>query len=532
LLEAASREQEPLDTALYPFSRLNTLSPSVQTRLFEVARAALASDGVRRAFAVRALARAGDGGVTELGTLLSNPEFTPGMRADAARELAKLGASGQRALEDAVAKLEITPGPSGDEVLRSANWGALSALLGALHTLTTREARDALAKLADFPLEDADDAVLRRRKLNLRCAAAQLLAGSATLSAKLVACDPDKLGRIGNLATLKVLDRGKLEGARARRYAALAALDDPLVRQAALKMLPSHPEVENSAALLAAALGAQQPGVVATAAQILAAYPDRSGSPQKQPDSTADAERDSSVPVQPAALKPHPDVIRSLTQAYDNAEKTFQIEVRAALIDAAGALELLGLKPRIEHACASDNPTLREHAEKALRLLGNKMQVCDRFDPPQSTPPEAKVPSLQTTTLAFDTEIGELTIVLRNEHAPGAVTRVVELAKTGFYDNIVVHRVVPGFVAQFGDPRGDGFGGADRPPLRCETSPEPFAPFSVGLALAGRDTGSSQLFVTLGRSPHLDGEYPLLGTASEGWERLAEGDVIRKVSIR
>ena len=95
-----------------------------------------------------------------------------------------------------------------------------------------------------------------------------------------------------------------------------------------------------------------------------------------------------------------------------------------------------------------------------------------------------------------------------------------------------MHRVVPGFVAQFGDPSGDGYGGDEQPPLRCETSPIAFGVGSVGIALAGRDTGASQLFVTLGRYPHLDGEYAWLGEAGPGWDRIAAGDRIIHALVR
>jgi cyclophilin family peptidyl-prolyl cis-trans isomerase len=111
------------------------------------------------------------------------------------------------------------------------------------------------------------------------------------------------------------------------------------------------------------------------------------------------------------------------------------------------------------------------------------------------------------------------------------VERVTDLVESGFYDGIVFHRVVPGFVVQFGDPGGDGYGGAGREPLRCETSPASFDARSVGVALAGRDTGSSQLFVTLAAYPHLDGDYPLIGRAGPGWERIAQGDIIHKARL-
>ena len=112
------------------------------------------------------------------------------------------------------------------------------------------------------------------------------------------------------------------------------------------------------------------------------------------------------------------------------------------------------------------------------------------------------------------------------------VTRVLDLARAGYYDGMVVHRVVPAFVAQFGAPHGDGFGGPEgQPALRCETSPLPFTTLTVGVALSGRDTGSSQLFVMQGRAPHLDGGYALIGAAAGPWTSLAEGDVIRKVKV-
>jgi cyclophilin family peptidyl-prolyl cis-trans isomerase len=90
--------------------------------------------------------------------------------------------------------------------------------------------------------------------------------------------------------------------------------------------------------------------------------------------------------------------------------------------------------------------------------------------------------------------------------------------------------VVPGYLAQFGDPGGDGFGGAPQR-LRCETSPATFGAGDVGVAIAGRDTGSSQLFVTLSRRPELDGEYTWIGRAEGNWDRLVEGDRIRGVKV-
>jgi len=110
---------------------------------------------------------------------------------------------------------------------------------------------------------------------------------------------------------------------------------------------------------------------------------------------------------------------------------------------------------------------------------------------------------------------------------------VAELVRAGYYRGMVVHRVVPGFVTQFGAPFGDGFGGPPgRSPLRCETSPVTYEARCVGVALSGRDTGSSQLFVTHGLFPHLDGGYALIGTASGPWAAFVDGNLIRDVTVR
>ncbi len=82
------------------------------------------------------------------------------------------------------------------------------------------------------------------------------------------------------------------------------------------------------------------------------------------------------------------------------------------------------------------------------------------------------------TRVVFETDAAKLTIRFDPVFAPVAVTRFVGLARSGFYTGVTVHRVVPGFVAQFGDPGGDGYGGAGRL-LRCETSPAPFERLST-----------------------------------------------------
>ena len=134
-------------------------------------------------------------------------------------------------------------------------------------------------------------------------------------------------------------------------------------------------------------------------------------------------------------------------------------------------------------------------------------------------------------TLTFVTDAGRLGLTLDPGFAPLATARIVELARKGFYDGMPILRVSPGYIVQLGDSAGDGSGGAGGPPLPSEGAPAEFGALSVGLALGGRDTGSSQLFVTLAEEPPLFGDYPLLGSADPDWATVAEGDRILRVEL-
>lgn len=507
LLDAASRADAPVASALQAFTRLPQLDATVRARLLAVARAALGGTGVRRAIAVRALGAAGSAAADELARVARSPSFTPAERADALRGLGRLGPEGQTALGDALA-------PLADEVLAreggvlTATYGVLSVALGALET--PERAGPALSRIAGTPLEDSGAS--RRRQVALRCAAAAVLAGRGSESPVLARCDPDPAGRAGRLALLRVLAHGPLRGQRLRLFQALAKSEDAVVRERALELIATHPELERPAELAAEALGRKTAGDVATAARLIADHPGRFA--------TGDAAGD----VAPAVAK-------ALGAALATFAHSPSIEVRSALDDAAGAVALLSAMTGLEADCRSDNPTLRSHAEKALQKLGNQGQRCVSFEPSQTPPRELAHVADAPTHVTLETDGGTVTLELWPDLAPVAATRLVELARDGFFTGVTVHRVVPGFVVQLGDRDGDGYGGVERPPLRCETAPAPFEVGSVGIALSGRDTGSSQFFVTLAREPHLDGDYALIGRAGPGWENLAEGDIVRRVTV-
>ncbi len=128
---------------------------------------------------------------------------------------------------------------------------------------------------------------------------------------------------------------------------------------------------------------------------------------------------------------------------------------------------------------------------------------------------------------------GSFTIQLLPEEAPLTVDNFIKLANRNYFRGITVHRVVPNFVIQDGDPRGDGNGGPGYQ-IRCEINLSPYGRGAVGMALSGKDTGGSQWFVTHAPQPHLDGGYTVFGNVISGMDvvdSIVRGDVIQSIVI-
>lgn len=131
------------------------------------------------------------------------------------------------------------------------------------------------------------------------------------------------------------------------------------------------------------------------------------------------------------------------------------------------------------------------------------------------------------------TDKGAVTLELLPDDAPLTVDNFVQLARRNYFNGVLFHRVVPNFVVQGGDPRGDGNGGPGYQ-IRCEINTVSYARGAVGMALSGKDTGGSQWFVTHSPQPHLDGGYTVFGRVVEGMDvvdRIVRGDRIRSVTI-
>jgi len=123
-------------------------------------------------------------------------------------------------------------------------------------------------------------------------------------------------------------------------------------------------------------------------------------------------------------------------------------------------------------------------------------------------------------TLVLETTQGRVVIELRPDLAPNHVARVKELAQQGFYDGVVFHRVIDGFMAQTGDPTGTGRGGSGKN-LKAEFSKAPHERGTVSMARANHpDSADSQFFICFDDAHFLDGKYTVWGRVGEGMENI------------
>ncbi|OLZ10579.1 peptidylprolyl isomerase [Sulfobacillus thermosulfidooxidans] len=136
----------------------------------------------------------------------------------------------------------------------------------------------------------------------------------------------------------------------------------------------------------------------------------------------------------------------------------------------------------------------------------------------------------------IETDKGTMVLELYPNEAPGTVANFAKLARSGFYDGLTFHRVIPNFVIQGGDPNGDGTGGPGYT-IKCETEGNPHKHLRGSLSMAhrGRDTGGSQFFICHSPQPHLDGVHTVFGRVIEGFDVLdsiRQGDHMTRVTIQ
>ena len=222
--------------------------------------------------------------------------------------------------------------------------------------------------------------------------------------------------------------------------------------------------------------------------------------------------------------------------------KNVKIDVRRALVDAASTFLKLNPQDSVakeillngaidpEYAVRRDaaaiyKSVLGEERDEIIRHPRTRISegmLEDSFEQYQSNP-----------HATIFTNRGQIEVELYIKEAPLTVLNFMQLAKDGFYDGLRFHRVVPNFVAQGGDPRGDGWGGPNYF-IRCEYSDLPYKRGTLGIATSGKDTGGSQFFITLSPQPHLEARYTIFGQVTAGMpiaDEIVIGDIIEKIEI-
>ena len=148
----------------------------------------------------------------------------------------------------------------------------------------------------------------------------------------------------------------------------------------------------------------------------------------------------------------------------------------------------------------------------------------------------AAQPSDPENTLIMQLKGGTVTIRLRPDLAPQHAERLKVLTRKGFYDGLVFHRVIPGFMAQTGDPTGTGAGGSDLPDLRAEFSSASFKRGVIGMARSSDpDSANSQFFITYADAPWLNGGYTVVGEVVDGMDavdKIKQGDPARDGTVK
>ena len=288
----------------------------------------------------------------------------------------------------------------------------------------------------------------------------------------------------------------------------LAADPDPFVRGKVLDGLKTPEAVRAARSIVDGALSDGDPGVRASALDALARLEDPSLWPVFR-DAVVRSAGDTApdVPIEAlaaASSRPtDPGARQVAEEAYRHPSTLVSRLARRALVETF-------------HADPSAFP-LREYLTR--RTLSDYAAIAAR--------------SARPWTARIETEKGVFRIRLAGEEAPMTVDNFLALAERKYFDGARIHRVVPGFVVQDGDPTGTGNGGPGYE-IRDELVPTTYRTGTVGMALSGPDTGGSQWFATQSPQPHLDGIYTVFGQVESGMDvvsRIEQGDKIYRVTV-
>ena len=230
-----------------------------------------------------------------------------------------------------------------------------------------------------------------------------------------------------------------------------------------------------------------------------------------------------------------PESAQPLMDAYKNFTAPRDLEAIDAILFALGKIANQNAVAFLEGELANPYPPIRDRALASLREMGETKEY---NVPVQQQEQPLKwdfsgVSADSSYQVTFYTSAGDFVIDLFPGQAPINVANFISLIQDGFYKGIAFHRVVPGYVTQAGDPRGDGWGGPGYS-VPCEYNRSFFDRGMVGIAHAGKDTGSSQFFITHTPQPHLNGQYTAIGEVVKGMEvvdRILQMDKILNTDL-
>jgi cyclophilin family peptidyl-prolyl cis-trans isomerase/HEAT repeat protein len=253
--------------------------------------------------------------------------------------------------------------------------------------------------------------------------------------------------------------------------------------------------------------------------------------------------KESDVTIQETAagilgdLPPSEENTRALADAWPQAANNASNDAALAILGALAQQKTEAANEHIKAGLKSTDILIRRRAAALLKANGVG-DFTSQVGPAQTRNTNADYTRAiarigQNVRAVVTTTKGSFTIELLPEAAPLTVDNFVQLAQREYFRNISFHRVVPNFVIQGGDPRGDGNGGPGYA-IRCEINQALYDRAAVGMALSGKDTGGSQWFVTHAPQPHLDGGYTIFGRVVSGMDvvdRIVRGDVIQSIVI-
>ena len=237
------------------------------------------------------------------------------------------------------------------------------------------------------------------------------------------------------------------------------------------------------------------------------------------------------------AAKPEGGVT-ALREAYTAAQPDSTYVARAAILDALKAYGNAEAADTATSALQDKDWALRIHAAELLADIDPSVETRMTIRPVPGTPiaaydDQALIAPQYSPHAFIETARGTIEFELAVLDAPQTSANFMALARKGFFNGLQIHRVVPNFVVQDGDPRGDGDGGPGYT-IRDELNDRPYLRGTVGMALDWKDTGGSQFFITHSPQPHLDAKYTVFGHVVNGMEvvdRLRQGDVIERVRV-